>query len=351
MTITNVDSLSQPSKVLTTTPAITQHTNKTTTKDQPIVKSSSTSSNTGHIVNHNATKTSTKSPPLTADMLSPPKKATDHSINSIISSTAPIISHSKNENPKVADPSGAATRIINLDNLSTNDILSTAAATGESNIRIKSVESLNKSVHKHPATATNLTKPLNSTKDKDVTSKKPHVHSGLNSHSATSIQKSSAVTVPKPSIPIDAIIKSTSTPASAASKASQSSIQKSNFVTLKANATLPQTLSNITKSATDKTVSTALLSQPVEEISSDSDDVEFVSETHVKKSKNPMPNVIKHVKTSNHSSRSNSPSSNAQSSLLRRRRDSSVDGKDELDVNGIMEAIKELQVKKVLFLD
>lgn len=351
MTITNVDSLSQPSKVLTTTPAITQHTNKTT-KDQPAVKSStsssSSSSNSGHTVNHNATKISTKSPPLPADMLSPPKKATDHSINSIISSTAPIISHSKNENPKPADPAtGGTTRIINLDNLSTNDILSTAAATSESNIRIKSVESLNKSVHKNPVTVTNPPKSLNSTKDKDATSKKPHAHSGLNAQPATSIQKPSAVIVPKPSIPIDSIIKSTAT-TTTTSKASIGANQKSSF-TLKASATIAHTQLNIPKPTTDKPVTTALLSQPVEEISSDSDDVEFVSETHVKKSKNPMPNVIKNIKTSNNSSRSSSPNSHAQSSLLRRRRDSSVDGKDELDVKQIMEAIKELQVLKTKF--
>lgn len=334
MTITNVDSLPQPSKVLTTTPAITLHPNKTT-KDQPIVKSTS-SSNSGHTVNHNANKLTTKTPPLPADMISPPKKATDHSINSIISSTAaPIISHSKNENPKQGEP-GGTTRVINLDNLSTNDILSTAAATSESNIRIKSVESLNKSVHKNAAT--NPTKPVNSVKDKDITSKKPHTHSGTNSQPAASIQKPSAVTVPKPSIPVDTI-KST------ASKSSQGN-QKSNFATSKPSPIVPHTQSSIQKPATDKTVSTALLSQPVEEISSDSDDVEFVSETHLKKSKNPLPNVIKHVKTSNNSSRSSSPNPNAQSSLLRRRRDSSIDGKEELDVKQIMEAIKELQVLK-----
>lgn len=347
MTITNVDSLSQPSKVLTTTPAITQHASKPTTKDQPIVKSSpssSSTSNSGHNVNHNTTKLSTKTPPLPADMLSPPKKATDHSINSIISSTAPITSHSKSESTKLIDlpASGGTTRVINLDNLTTNDILSTAAATSENNIRIKSVESLNKSVPKSQSSATNPTKPLNSAKDKESTSKKPHTHSGSNSQSATSIHKTSAVTVPKPSVPMDSILKTTT----ATSKVTPGVNQKSNFVITKPNAAVPHTQqTNIQKQASDKPVPTSLLNPSVEEISSDSDDVEFVSETpHIKKIK--MTNTIKHIKTSNSSSRSSSPSSHAQTSIIKRRRDSSLDGKEELDVKQIMEAIKELQVRR-----
>ncbi|XP_037028734.1 yemanuclein isoform X2 [Bradysia coprophila] len=333
VTITNVESLSQPSKVLTTTPAITQHTNKTSTKDQTNVKISS-STNSGHIVNHSATKLPTKTPPLPTDMLSPPKKATDHSINSIISSAAPATSHSKNENPKtIADPSSSATtRVINLDNLSTNDILSTAAAGTDTNIRIKSVETLNKSVPKSGATATN---PPKASKDKDGTSKK---HSGSNSGSATSVLKASSVLLSKPA-PMDSIIKST-----ASSKSSHSSSSKTNFVISKPSAAVPHTQLNVLKPSIDsKSVATALSIQSVEEISSDSDDVEFVSETHIKKSKHQLPNVIKQMKSSNSSSRSSSPSSQAQSNLLRRRRDSSIDGKEELDVKQIMEAIKELQ--------
>lgn len=337
MTITNVDSLSQPSKVLTTTPAITQHTNKTTTKDQPIVKTSSTSSSSNS-VNHNATKSTTKTPPLPADMLSPPKKATDHSISSIISLNAPANSHSKNEKQVDLPSSGGTTRVINLDNLSTNDILSTAAASSDTNIRIKSVESLNKSVPKNPAAVTNPTKPVNSAnKEKEgSTSKKPH--SGSNSQSTTSNQKPSAVAVPKASIPMDTIIKSTAT--AAPKQASQGVNPKSNFGTSKPT---PSQQSN-QKPVIEKTAST-LTAQSVEEISSDSDDVEFVSETHIKKSKSATSNVIKNIKRSNHSSRSSSPSSNAQTNLpARRRRDSSIDGKEELDVKQIMEAIKELQV-------
>lgn len=346
MTITNVDSLSQPSKVLTTTPAIIQHTNKSSIKDQPIVKSSLSSSSTsaGHTVNQNATKLSTKTPPLPADMLSPPKKATDHSINSIISSTAPIISHSKNENPKSSDlqSSGGTTRIINLDNLSTNDILSTAAASAESNIRIKSVETLNKTVPKNAA-VTNPVKQISSTKDKESTSKKPHTHSGSNSQAASSIQKPSAVTGPKSSL--DTVAKSTPTTQPTSSKSSHSSSQKSNFASSKPSSAVPHT--QIQKPAMEKTVP-CMLSPAVEEISSDSDDVTFVCETKLKqsKTKSPISNVIKSIKSSNNSSRSNSPNSQAQ----RRRREASVDGKEELvDVMQIMEAIKELQVFKKSF--
>ncbi|KAJ6638401.1 Secretion-regulating guanine nucleotide exchange factor [Pseudolycoriella hygida] len=338
VTITNVESLSQPSKVLTTSPAITQHTSKTTIKDQPIMKSSSSSSSTtGQIINQNVSKSSTRTPPLPSDMISPPKKATDHSINSIISSTAPTASHSKSESVKLVDASssGGTTRVINLDNLSTNEILNTAAASSESHIRIKSVETLNKSVHKNPTEVSNPTKPPNSMKDKDITIKKPH--SASSSQAATNIRKNSPITVPKSSMPLDSIIKSTGIP-NTASKSSHSLNQKSNFVAAKTNATVP----HIQKPATDKAAN-ALLNPLVEEISSDSDEVEFVSETHLKKMKNPTSHVIKNIKTSNSSSRSSSPNNAAQSGLLKRRRDSSIDGKEELDVKQIMKAIKELQ--------
>lgn len=264
-------------------------------------------------------------------MLSPPKKATDHSINSIISSAAaPVISHSKNDNPKSAEPpssSGGGTKLINLDNLTTNDILTTAAAasttTTEPNLRIKSVESLNKMVPKNSTTATNPSKPATAPKDKH---KSHGYRNNDESGSQSTVLKASAVGVPSIS-PTDSIIKSTS-----GSKSSQSSNQKTNFAMGKPTA-LP-------KSSSDKP--TVLSSHAVEEISSDSDDVEFVSETHLKKIK--VPNMIKHVKTSNSSSRSSSPSVQAQTSLLKRRRDSSIDGKEELDVDHIMEALKELQV-------
>lgn len=338
MTITNVESLSQPSKVLTTTPAITQHTNKTSTKDQTNVKISS-SANSGNVVNHSAatTKLSTKTPPLPADMISPPKKATDHSINSIISSAVPVTSHSKNENANTpADPLGSSgtTRVINLDNLSTNDILSTAAASTDTNIRIKTVESLNKSVPK--SAAASAANPPKASKDKDGTSKK----SGSNTQSGTSVLKASSVLLPKP-LPADP----TATKTTASSKASQGSSSKTNFAASKPNTAVPNTQSNVPKaSPADNKSAPASATHSVEEISSDSDDVEFVSETHIKKSKHHMQNVIKQMKTSNNSSRSSSPSSQAQSNLLRRRRDSSIDGKEELDVKQIMEAIKELQV-------
>lgn len=247
------------------------------------------------------------------------------------------MSHSKHDNSKSADQSTTGgTKLITLDNLSTNDILSTAAASTDSNIRIKTVESLNKMVHKN--STANPTKSINSTKDKhDTSSRKAHGWRADETGSQQNVLKASAVGVPS-SVPIDSIIKSTAS-GTASSKTSHASNQKTNFAINKSHTQ--------SKSHIEKPVTTALSSHQVEEISSDSDDVEFVSEIHLKKSKNQMHNVIKHIKTSNNSSRSSSPNSQAQaqSTLLRRRRDSSIDGKEELDVKQIMEAIKELQVR------